>query len=276
MSAPIHWKGTDYDSVEAMPPNIRAAYEQSQRDKAHNQQDQEQAQQGAKHDQQPARPAWGGTVTVSVPAGFESVTGLGPVKAVHKFTGVRLWPNVGTPMPDLLVRYRDGLAFRAGLAGRDLHAWRWEEVAAIQSDLHSWTDRTGSYVDREFTLTKISGEKVMLGDGLENVGEGASAIKHAVFALMGPVLAQRYQAGEALTFGPVTIDRQNGLQLEGKLFAWNAIGDIQVKAGRLQVTLSDGTKHEARVSAIPNIEMLCQVIGANLNSAEMIYPRRSG
>ena len=276
MSAPIHFKGTDYESVEVMPPNIRAAYEQSQRDKARNQQDHEQAQQDVKHDQQQVKPAWGGSVTVSVPTGFESVTGLGPLKAVHKFTGIRLWPTVGTPMPDLLVRYRDGFAFRAGMAGRDLQAWRWEEVAAIQSDLHSWTDRTGSYVDREFTLTKTSGERVVLGDGLENVGEGAQAIKHAVFALMGPALAQRYQAGETVTFGPVTIQRQNGLQLAGKLYAWNAIGDVQVKAGQFLVTLSDGTKHEARVSAIPNIEMLCQVIGANLNSGEMVFPRRSG
>ena len=34
MSAPIHFKGTDYDSVEAMPPHIRRAYEPLQPDKA--------------------------------------------------------------------------------------------------------------------------------------------------------------------------------------------------------------------------------------------------
>jgi hypothetical protein len=67
----------------------------------------------------------------------------------------------------------------------------------------------------------------------------------------------------------VTVQRQNGLQLEGKLFAWNAIGDIQVKAGRFQVTLRDGKTHEAPVSAIPNVEMLCQVIGAKLNPQEL-------
>ncbi len=37
MSAPIHFKGTDYDSVEAMPPHIRRAYERSQRDTARHQ-----------------------------------------------------------------------------------------------------------------------------------------------------------------------------------------------------------------------------------------------
>ena len=274
MTEPIHYKGADYESIESMPPNIRAAYEQSQRNRARNRQDLEQAQQHAEQDQQQAQPAWHGSKKVSVPAGFEPVTEMGQVVAVLKYTGVRLWPNVGTPMPDLVVRYRDGFAFRSGLAGRDLHAWRWEDVAAIQSDLHSWHDKTGSYVDREFTLTKSSGDKVVLGDGLENVAEEASVIKRTVFARMEPALTQRYQAGEALTFGPVTVHHQNGLTLDGKTFAWNAIGEVELNDGRLKVTLSDGQKHQAPVSAIPNVELLCRIIGVNFGPDDLVHRGR--
>ena len=276
MSAPIHFKGTDYDSVEAMPPHIRWAYEQSQRDKARHQPSQgnEKDEGDDEEDQPTPAPAWSGARPgggVPVPAGFESVTSLGPAVAVQKYDWSRILPNFGTPRAHEFVHYRDGCAYRA--SGKDIHTWRWDEVAAILSNLsRSAADAMGLYsTAHEYTLTKHNGDKVILDDGLTNVGAAASAIKQAVFALMGPALMKHYQAGEALTFGPVTVQRQNGLQLEGQLFAWNAIGDIQVKAGRFQVTLSDGKTHKAPVSAIPNIEMLCQVIGAKLDPRELAH-----
>ena len=75
--------------------------------------------------------------------------------------------------------------------------------------------------------------------------------------------------GPALAVGLAspTVQRQHGLQLDGKTYAWNSIQDIQVDDGRLKVTLRAGQKHEARVSAIPNIEVLCQLIGVKLESA---------
>ena len=88
---------------------------------------------------------------------------------------------------------------------------------------------------------------------------------------LGPALAQRYQAGEALTFGPVTIHHQNGLQVDGKPNAWDAIRNIALERGRFKITLSDGKQHELRASAIPNIELLCRLIGLNINSHDLMY-----
>ena len=281
MSARIHFKGTDYDSVEAMPPHIRRAYEQSQRDKVRPQRSQaddgeeageeKDADAGSdEHEAQP-KPAWSGALPgsgVPVPEGFESVTSLGPATAVQKYDWSGILPDFGTPRARVVVHYRDGFAYQTG--GKDIHTWRWDEVAGIQSNLSRHPARYGNYyTQHQYTLTNQHGDKVILDDGLTNVPAEASAIKQAVFALMGPALVHRYQAGEALTFGPVTVQRQNGLQLEGKLFAWNAIGDIQVKAGRFLVTLSDGKTHQAPVSAIPNVEMLCQVIGAKWSPQEL-------
>jgi len=92
-----------------------------------------------------------------------------------------------------------------------------------------------------------------------------------VFALLEPPPAQHYRAGEALTFGPVTIHHQNGLQTDGKPDAWNAIKNIEVERGRFKITQKDGKHHEVRVSAIPNIELLCRLIGLNLYSVELAY-----
>lgn len=285
MSPPIHFKGADYDSVEAMPPDIRASYEQSQRDKARLQHSLEQARQGAEQARRgldevqrgesaaepltPA-PAWGGAHgPLPVPVEFEPVTGLGPAARVHEHDGIRIFPNFGPPRPNVTVRYRDGFAFRVH---KDLHTWRWDEVAVIQSNVSRHMGEHISWTDYEYTLTKHNGEQVILDDGLKDIEKLIGPIKEAVFALIGPPLAQRYKAGEALMFGPVTIHRhQGGLQLNATAYEWEAIQDIKLESGRFKITLPDGKKHEVRASALPNIELLCQLIGLKMWEGNLEY-----
>ncbi len=155
-----------------------------------------------------------------MPTGFESLTSLGPVRAVFEDEGVQILPNFGTPVPSVLVRYHDGFAYRvqAMLARnrKDIHIWRWDEVATIESNIWRRRGQYGSsYAVAEYTLTKRAGEKVVLNDTMKESG-GIAHIKEAVFALLEPPLAKRYEAGEALTFGPVTIHRQSGLELDQK------------------------------------------------------------
>jgi hypothetical protein len=283
MSKPIHYQGTEYAGVESMPPDVRAAYEAMSPDERAAYEaryqadtaelDQMLAEAGISPDGETVAPAWGGSRpdgSVPVPVEFDQVTGLGPAAEVYAHDGIKILPNFGTPRANVMVRYRDGLAYRTG--GKDVHTWRWDEVAVIQSNLtrHLTTHGSG-YTEHEYTLTKPSGEKLILDDGLKGVGGAAETIKAAVFARIGPPLAQRYQAGEALTLGTVTIQRQNGLRLDGKPYAWDTIQDIKVESGRFKVTMRDGKKHEARVSAIPNVELLCQMIGVHLVSPELPY-----
>ncbi len=202
-----------------------------------------------------------------MPAGFETVTSLGPAVEAYPHKGLKLLPNFGTPRASVLVRYRDGLAFRAG--DKDVHAWQWEEVAVIQTNNSRHSTEHGSYTGHEYTLTKRSGEKLILDDGLKGVADAADHIKTAVFALMRPALKQRYQAGEALTFGPVTVHQHSGLQLDGKPYAWDTIEDVKVEHGQLKVTLRNRQTHAAHASAILNIELLCQIIGVKFDDYEL-------
>jgi hypothetical protein len=222
-------------------------------------------------------PAWGGPRpegSVPVPAEFDQVTNLGPAAAVHEHQdqGIRILPNFGPPRPSVLVRYRDGLAYRTG---KDLHTWRWEEVAVIVSNSSMHDSEHHVWTAYEYTLTKSSGEKVILDDGVKEIEDAIKPIKQAVFARLLPPLSQAYGAGQAVTFGPVTIHKQNGIQLDGKPYAWNAILDIKVDRGRFTVTLRDIKKGQAggqaRVSAIPNIELLGQLIGLKFYETALAY-----
>ena len=270
MTQPIKFWGTEYASVEAMPPDVRAAYEAIQGEFNDALAD---AGLDASGNSTPQAPAWGGARPeggVPVPLEFDNVTGLGPAVLVSPHQGLQILPSFGAPRASVMVRYRDGIAYRAG--GKEVHTLRWEDIAVIQSNLTRQLSSHGmGSTTHEYTLTKTSGEKLILDDSLKEVGGEAQLIKAAVFARIGPPLVQRYQAGEAMTFGPVTVQQQNGLTLDGKLYAWASIQDVRVESGRFKVTLRDGKKHEARVSAIPNIELLCQMIGVNLMSPELPY-----
>jgi hypothetical protein len=280
MSAPIHFKGTDYDSADAMPPHIRRAYEQSQRDKAQHQRSQadegdeagEEKDQGSdEHEAQP-KPAWGGPRpegSVPVPKEFDAVTGLGPALEVHEAEqGIEI-PYWGTPVAHAAVRYQDGLAYRA--KGKEIHTLRWGEVAAIVTNnrFHA------NYTQCEYTLVKPSGEKLILDDWLKGVERLAAYIKKPVYERLGPPLADAYSAGQPLTFGPVTVGRTSGLTMGGTPYTWDAIQDVKVEYGRFKVTLRTGQKGQpggqARANAIPNIELLCQLIGVKLISSQLAY-----
>ena len=290
MSAPIHFQGIDYDSVAAMPPHIRLAYQQSLSHTVHGEDNAGDepatgssawwkalgAQQSGAADQPASdafKPAWGGAQPAGglpVPANFEAVTSLGPAAAVHERDSgdILNFPTFGPPRPQVVVRYRDGFAFHAG---KDLHTWRFDEIASIQSDVSSQSTSRSSYTSHDYTLAKLNGEHVILDDRLNQVGGLAEQIKKPVFAHLWSPLAQRYQSGEALTFGPVTVDRQHGPQLDGKPFAWESIQNVQVHQGQFKIELKDGKHHAVRVSKIPNIELLCRLIGANLSSGELAY-----
>ena len=256
----IHFMGKDYASMEDMPPQIRPAYENLRATVA-------KKYPGVDIDQflkdpssvDKLTPTWGGQHaqgSVPVPLEFDNVTSLGPATAVYGRNSAMLLPGFGAQKVKELVLYRDGFACHIG--AKEIQIWRWDEVVVILSDVKSTPRGHGLY---KYTLTKRSGEKLILDDALENVYEIIQPIKLNVFALLLPPLAQQYDYGQAVTFGPVTIHRQNGIQIDGKPYAWNDIMDIKADHYSFTVTMRDSKRHEVNASAIPNIELLCQMIG---------------
>ena len=69
----------------------------------------------------------------------------------------------------------------------------------------------------------------------------------------------------------MTIHRQDGLRLDGKHYAWNPIGHATVIDGRFKVTLGARKKHETPASAIPNVALLCRIIGVKLQPEDLAH-----
>ncbi len=123
----------------------------------------------------------------------------------------------------------------------------------------------GYWTERVYTLVKQDGEKVVLSSyQLEDVTKLIDVLKRRVYALLLPLLQQAYAASQNVTFSPVTVNKQDGLQDGGKRFAWADVLKVEVKNGSLLVTMKQsgvlGGHHSVRASKIPNVEMLCQLI----------------
>jgi len=266
----IHFNGQEYASLEAMPPDVREVYEEfiQDPDLARAIGAEPSAPSGSPEAGSRTLPrAWGGSQQggVPVPTDFDAVTGLGPAVAVYEPQGVHL-PHLGTAHATALVVYRDGFAYQAG--SKVIHTWRFEEVAVVQSNL-AWPPHSAE--THEFILTRTNGEVLILDDGVKSVTAAADKIKDPVFGRLAPALIQRYQAGEAMTFGVATVQQQTGLRLGGQHYAWQDILNIQVKNGRFQLSLRNGQHSEVRASAIPNIELLGQLIGLDPIQMQLVY-----
>ncbi|MFZ1043597.1 MAG: DUF6585 family protein [Anaerolineales bacterium] len=216
--------------------------------------------------------AWGQSQpegSVLVPMGFEQVIMLGPAIVVY---------------PPFVV-YRDGLAYLAG--GKQAKPWRFEEVAAISIN-NFQTHATTSGHHTQYTLTRTGGESLVMDkprygsmfQNFDDVVKRAEAfeaavdqIRLAVFKLMTPRAVQSYEAGEALKFGPVTIQQNDGIQLGNHHYAWGDVQNIEAPheiygESKLKVALNNGKRDEMRISEIPNFELLCRLIGLNLDIVE--------
>jgi hypothetical protein len=253
---------------------VRALYEKSVEADGDAEEDEREQADAAEPDDDSGTlaPAWAGAragASVAVPPEFAPVTGLGMPLKVSPHQGLKLLPSFGPPRVTHLVRYRDGLAYQAG--SKAVHPLAWEAIASITSNLTFHPEQRNSWTDHEYTLATTNGEKLILDDGLKGVAQEAPAIKQAVYALLRPPALQAYKGGQALTFGPVTAHKTSGLQLEGQAYAWSAIQDVRLEHGRLRLTLTGGQKHETRVSAIPNVELLCQLIGVQLDEDQLAY-----
>jgi hypothetical protein len=211
-------------------------------------------------------PAWGGKRdkgSVPVPLAFDNAAGLGSALAVYGRNDLQLFS--GLKASKTLVLYRDGFACQTG--SEPPHIWRWDEITTIVSNVNLPT----RVVQHSYTLTKKSGESIVLDETLKDITDIIDPIKRNVSALLLPPLTAQYNSGQTVTFGIVNIQHQNGIQISGKTSPWDDIMDIKVERGRFRITMRDNKQYEVRSASIPNIELLCKLIGLKLNPADLIY-----
>ncbi|MBI5030667.1 MAG: hypothetical protein HZB51_09075 [Chloroflexi bacterium] len=168
-----------------------------------------------------------------------------------------------------LVLYRDGFAYQCN--GR-IDTCSWLEVASIISREEVDVTENHRYTAYLYTLIKTNGERIDLeANQFAEIVEIIGRIKQNAYATLMPPLRDRYKSGQSVSFGPVTISQRSGIQIHGKPFAWSNVFDIKVEKGRLVITTHDNHFVNVRACMIPNIELLCQLVGVDLGSIDLAY-----
>jgi len=168
-----------------------------------------------------------------------------------------------------LVIYRDGFAYRTPA---QLYSIGWGDIASIVSHEKFHYSNHTSYTARRYSFSLSNGaEFTLTDDQFSEISEIEEAIKGSAYAVLLPPLKAAYQGGAPLTFGPVQVSQTNGLEAHGKAFRWDAILNVAVKKGRLIITDRDGKAFEVKTELIPNLEMLCQLIGIKAYTIDQVY-----
>jgi hypothetical protein len=253
-------------------------------------------------------PAWNASAPLAPPRHFEGVTTLGPIRSVWTTKeGALLMPTIltiiggglltgavvvgwiaktplaggGLLLPAVIllsigawhwrllgsaastvVVYEEGFAARIGSR---VSLWPWQAITAIVSDLRF------ASASKKYVVSNQSGDAVVLIDArFEEVQSLMESIKRHVRAVLLPSLQRAYDDGTPITFGPVTVSRE-GVAARGRQLPWGAIGNVDVKDGRLVIAPRNGEKIEVRASRIPNIELLGELIGVNPVAMDLTY-----
>ena len=168
-----------------------------------------------------------------------------------------------------LVLYQDGFAYNTP---SQIYSVAWREITSIFS--HEVVIGSGNSrgTDRGYTLKLSNGSELSLSDDqFTEIREIMGKIKEKAYHLLLPPQKAAYLAGGTLTFGPVQISKTSGLMANGQSILWGDILNLSVVKGRLVVTNRDGKKFEVKSEKIPNLEILCQLIGIDLSSIDQLY-----
>lgn len=171
-------------------------------------------------------------------------------------------------------RKKGAVVYAGGFAYSDrkgVKAWRWDQVQEVTANIvRNYTN--GIYVGttHTYTLFDTQGEKLVINDAFKDVENFYTHLQNNSLQIRYKRLADRYNQGQEVPFGPVSISKQNGLRINKKVYPWDTIEQVTIDKGVLSVKKKAGgwfSGASATSGTIPNLHVLLsiidQVIGLN-------------
>ncbi len=159
------------------------------------------------------------------------------------------------------------VVFTNGFAYSDhkgVQTWRWDQVQDVTANVtRHYTNGIYTGTTHIYTLVKTSGEKLVINDNIKDVGEFYNHLQNNTLQYRYQRLADAYNRGETVTFGPVTIGKQGGIKIGKKTFPWDQVEQVTIEKGVLSVKKKDGgwfSGATATAETIPNLHVLLSII----------------
>jgi hypothetical protein len=165
----------------------------------------------------------------------------------------RVWPLAA-------VLYEDGFALSRR---QGLQTIRWNQISWVKQAVtkHYYN---GVYTGTTHAYTIETKDKVtiQLGDQLTGIEELGQAIQRGASNALFPQCVQALQAGQRLTFGPLSLDAEN-LYSGDKRLPWSEIKAVSINRGTISVKRDKGWFSWASVTVpqIPNFFIFLEIVG---------------
>lgn len=134
--------------------------------------------------------------------------------------------------------------------------FRWDQIEAIwyQVTRHY---RNGIYTGttHRYKVRRRDGHEVVLNDRFTQVGKLGDTISNQVTRTLLPQVIAAYNAGQTITFGPLSVNRQGLTNILGKLLPWSEITGIDIQRGYVAVRQAGKWLKWSNqpVASIPNV-----------------------
>ena len=164
-------------------------------------------------------------------------------------------------------RKKGAVVFSNGFAYSDhkgVQTWRWEQVQDITANVvRHYTNGIYTGTTHTYSLVKANGDKLVINDSIRDVEAFYTHLQNNTLQHRYQRMADEYNQGNPVTFGPVTIGKQTGIQIGKKSYAWDQIEQVGINKGVLSVKKKDGkwfSGASATAGTIPNLHVLLSII----------------
>jgi hypothetical protein len=172
----------------------------------------------------------------------------------------------------------DGLAIQRGWRflpyfGKRVELFRWDEIVAVYRRIVSRyaitrgerrddpSDDEHQFIDLLFRYEIVArdGRRAVLDSRFGDVMEAGDYIVGEVRRRLLPGLLARYDRGEPLAFGPLTL-RQDGLTYGAHDRAWSDVAGLGVRQGILTVEFGSGSDWQTPLGSFPNVDLFFAIL----------------
>ena len=115
--------------------------------------------------------------------------------------------------------------------------FRWEQIEAVWYNVVRHY-RNGIYTGttHNYRVRRQDGYEVVLNDRFTNVAALGDTVSNQVTGAKMPLVIAAYNAGQTITFGPLSVSRQGIQNANGTLLPWPEIKDISIQRGYVAVS----------------------------------------
>lgn len=165
-------------------------------------------------------------------------------------------------------RKKAAVVYQSGMAYSDrkgVRSWRWDDIHDLSAAVtRHYTNGIYTGTTHIYTLFNKQREELVLTDAFKDVENLYNHIQNNTFDLRYSRVAEAYNNGQSVSFGPaVAISKTHGIKIGKKAYPWEEIEQVGINKGVLSIKKRGGgwfSGATATAASIPNLHVLLSII----------------